>query len=150
MLSDQLVKKLEERDVRAERASDTTLPPANAMVLKGEFVSIDRGSRILRMVIGFGVGATELRVRVQTYQATAFGLRRIAQADAEAKGSKLPGMAAPVGGGLIAGTAATSAAISGGLSLSREVQGSMTDEAGLLADAIAESTAAFYKRQGWL
>ncbi len=149
-LSDQLVKKLEKRGIRAERADEATLPPTNAMVLKGQFVSIDKGSRIKRMVIGFGAGASELRVNVQAYQATAYGLRRIAQAEAETTGSKMPGMAVPVGVGAIAGRAATSAVISGGMNIVQEVQGRMTGEAGRLADAIAKRAAAFYKRQGWL
>ena len=46
----------------------------------------------MRMVIGFGAGARELRVKVQKYQAAAFGLRRIADAEAEAKGSKMPAL----------------------------------------------------------
>ncbi len=149
-LSDQLVDKLSTRGIRAKRAIDATLPPLNAIVFKGEFVSIDRGSRTMRMVVGFGLGATELRVNVQKYQAAASGLRRIADSEAVAKGAKMPGMAVPVAGGAIAGTVVTSAVISGGLGLVREVQGDMTDEVGLLADAIAKHAEAFYRRQGWL
>ena len=149
-LSDQLVKKLNKRGIHAERADDATPPPMNAMVLKGQFVSIDKGSRIARMVLGFGAGASKLRVNVQAYQATEYGLRRIAQAEAETKGSKMPGMAVPVGAGAIAGRAATSAVISGGMNIVQEIQGRMTAEAGRLADAIAKRAAAFYKRQGWL
>ena len=149
-LSDQLVKKLEKRGIHAERADEATLPPVNAMVLKGQFVTIDTGSRIKRMVIGFGAGASKLQVNVQAYQATAYGLRRIAQAEAEAKGSKMPGMAVPMAGGAAMGTLATSAVISGGMNIAQEVQGRMTADAGRLADAIAKRAAAFYKRQGWL
>ncbi len=149
-LSDQLVKKLNKRGVHAERADDATPPPMNAMVLKGQFVSIDKGSRLARMVIGFGAGASKLRVNVQAYQATEYGLRRIAQVEGETKGSKMPGMAVPMAGGAAMGTLATSAVISGGMNIAQEVQGRMTADAGRLADAIAKRAAAFYKRQGWL
>ncbi len=149
-LSDQLVKKLNKRGIHAERSDDATPPPMNAMVLKGQFVSIDKGSRIARMVIGFGAGASKLRVNVQAYQATEYGLRRIAEAEGETKGSKMPGMAVPMAGGAAMGTLATSAVISGGMNIVQEVQGRMTADAGRLADAIAKRAAAFYKRQGWL
>lgn len=149
-LSTQLVSKLRERGINAARATRGSVPPENAMVIKGQFVSIDEGSRVKRMVIGFGAGSSELRARVQAYQATAYGLRRIAQAEAGATGSKMPGMAVPVGGGAAVGRAAASAVISGGMNITKEVRGGMDADAGHLADEIAKRAEAFYKRQGWL
>ncbi len=149
-LSTQLVSKLLARGINAARATRARVPPVNAMVLKGEFVSIDKGSRIKRMVIGFGAGSSELRVRAHVYQATPYGLRRIARAEAKATGSKTPGMAVPVGAGAAMGTAATSAVVSGGMNVAREVRGGMDADAGRLADEIAKRAEAFYKRQGWL
>jgi hypothetical protein len=149
-LSTQLVSKLLERGINAARATDARVPPVNAMVLKGEFVSIDKGSRVKRMVIGFGAGSSELRVQARVYQATPYGLRRIARAEAKATGSKMPGMAVPVGGGAAVGSAATSAVISGGMNITKEVRGGMDADAGRLADEIAKRAEAFYQRQGWL
>jgi hypothetical protein len=57
-------------------------------VLRGEFLSIDKGSEIKRLVIGFGAGASEMRVRVRAYHATPSGLRRLAQAEAKAVGGR--------------------------------------------------------------
>ena len=51
------------------------------------------GSRLKRMVIGFGAGSSKLVARVQVYQALDWGRRRIAEATAT--GSKAPGMAVP-------------------------------------------------------
>jgi hypothetical protein len=149
-LSTQLVSKLLERGVNAARATRERVPPVNAMVLKGEFVSIDKGSRVKRLVIGFGAGSSELRVRARVYQATATGLRRIARAEAEATGSKTPGMAVPVGAGAAVGSAATSAVVSGGMNVVKEVRGGGDADAGRLADEIAERAEAFYRRQRWL
>ena len=149
-LSTQLVSKLLKRGINAARATRARVPPVNAMVLKGEFVTIDKGSRIARMVIGFGAGSSELRVRAHVYQATPYGLRRIARAEAKATGSKSPGMAVPVGAGAAAGRAATSAVVSGGMNVAREVRGGMDADAGRLADEIAKRAETFYKRQGWL
>jgi len=149
-LSTQLVSKLAARGINAARATRARVPPVNAMVLKGEFVTIDKGSRVKRMAIGFGAGSSELRVRAHVYQATPYGLRRIARAEAKATGSKSPGMAVPVGAGAAAGRAATSAVVSGGMNVAREVTGGLDADAGRLADEIAKRAEAFYRRQGWL
>jgi len=149
-LSEELVKQLRERGIHAERASRSSAPPLNAIVLKGQFLSIDKGSRVKRMVIGFGAGSSELAARVQAYQQTPSGLRRIAEAETEASGSKMPGMAVPVAGGAIAGTAATSAVVSGGMNIAKETRGAMHPDAARMAKKIADRAQAFYERQGWL
>ena len=102
------------------------------------------------MTIGLGAGSTELRAHVQAYQATAHGLVRIAQAEAEAKGSKMPGMAIPMAGGAAMGTLATSAVISGGMNILKETRGALNPDAERMAEQIAERAEAFYRRQGWL
>jgi hypothetical protein len=149
-LSEQLVAKLRERGIRAERAFAPRVPPVNALILKGQFLSVDEGDRVKRMVIGFGAGGSELLARAQVYQATETGLRRIAEAEAEAESSKTPGMALPVGVGAAAGTAAASAVISGGMNVMTEMRGGLEADAGRLAEKIAERAEAFYRRQGWL
>jgi hypothetical protein len=150
VLSEKLVAYLQERGIPGERANSATRPPLNAILIKGQFVTIDAGSRIKRMVIGFGAGSSELRAMVQVYQATQQGLRRLASAEAEASGSKMPGMAVPVVGGAAAGSVATSAVISGGMAIARETKGAMAPDAGRMAKKIAERAEDFYKRQGWL
>jgi hypothetical protein len=149
-LSKQLVDKLNKKGVKARWASDTETPPLSAIVLRGHFLTMDEGSRVARMVIGFGAGATELRVAVQVYQAAEWGLRRIVQAEASAKGNKMPGMAVPVGAGAAMGNVARSAAISGGMNVVQEVTGGLDSDARRLAGELAKRAENFYKRQGWL
>ena len=126
------------------------MPPLHALVLRGQFLTINKGSRIKRMVIGFGAGSSELQVRVQAYQATEYGLRRLAEAEVDSHGSKMPGMAVPMVGGAAIGTLATSAVISGGMNILKEASGAMHDDAGRIAKEIANRAQAFYERQGWL
>jgi hypothetical protein len=143
-------KKLLAKGINAARADHTTIPPLHALLLKGEFVSMDKGSTLKRMVIGFGAGSTELHVRAQVYQATEHGLARISEAEASASGSKMPGMAVPVGAGAAAGRVATSAVVSGGMNVVKEIRSDLAADATRLADEIAGRAEAFYKRQGWL
>ncbi|MBW2495046.1 MAG: DUF4410 domain-containing protein [Deltaproteobacteria bacterium] len=149
-LSKAIVEQLQKQGINAQRAKDGDIPPLNALVLKGQFITIDKGSRFKRMVIGFGAGSSELRANVQAYQATARGLHPIAEAVAEAKGSKAPGMAIPVAGGAAMGSAATSAIVSGGLNVARETRAAMSPDVKRMAEKIAERAKAFYVRQGWL
>ena len=149
-LSRQLVEKLTERGIHAARATSSTTPPLNAIVLKGHFVSIHEGSRMKRVVVGFGAGASKIRAELQVYQQTEIGLRRLVEGEAEAKGSKKPGMAVPVGVGAAAGRAATSAAISGGITVATELAGGLEADAGRIAEKLAERAEALYRRRGWL
>ena len=57
-LSEQLVEKLTKRGIAAERSDDGRVPPLHAIVIKGQFLTINKGSRVKRMVIGFGAGST--------------------------------------------------------------------------------------------
>ena len=145
-LSEQLVAKLQKKGIAAERALDDRAPPLYAFVVRGQFLDVDKGSRLKRVVIGFGAGSSKLVARVQVYQVVDWGLRRIAEAEAVASGSKMPGMALPVG---IAATV-TSAAISGGMNILKEVRGGMDADAGRMAEQIAKRAEAYYRRQGWL
>lgn len=146
-LSEQLVVKLLERGIPAECADASRVPPLHAIVLKGQFLTIDAGSRAKRMMIGLGAGSTELRAHVQAYQATPHGLVRIA--DAEAEGSKMPGMAIPLAGGAALGNLAASAVISGGMNIVKETRVAMDPDAERMATQIADRAEAFYQRQGW-
>jgi len=149
-LSEAIVEQLRKEGINAQRANDGDIPPLHALVLKGQFITIDEGSRFKRMVIGFGAGSSELRANVQAYQETARGLHPIGEAVAEAKGSKTPGMAIPVAGGAAMGSAATSAIVSGGMNIARETRGAMNPDVERMAKKIAERAKAFYVRQGWL
>ncbi len=149
-LSESLVEELGERGIQAKRAGAGTSPPQNALLIKGRFLTLDEGDRTKRMVVGLGAGSTELRIAIEVFQATASGVRRLSEGQAEASGSKMPGMAIPVGVGAAAGTAVASAAISGTLSVTREVRGGLEADAARLAEEIADRAKAFYERRGWL
>ena len=149
-LSQELQKKLTANGINARRASSGFVPQVNAMIIKGEFLTVDKGSRLLRMTIGFGAGATHLRVRAHAYQAREWELQRIAEAEVKAQGNRMPGMAGPVCIGAATGNAARSAVISGGMNVAQEVTGGLDKDAGRIAGEIAERVKQFYKRQGWL
>jgi hypothetical protein len=150
LLAAETVEQLNERGIEARQGRHDETPPLDALILKGQFVTIDEGDQLKRMTIGFGAGSSKTQVRVQVYQMTEYGLRRIAAGEATASGSKMPGMAIPVAGGAAAGSAAASAAISGGMAIAREVKGAWSEDAARIAEEIAERVETFYRDQGWL
>jgi hypothetical protein len=120
-------------------------------VIKGQFVSIDEGSRLKRMLIGFGAGAAELKTFVEGYLVTEGGLRPLGSAEIEAGGGKMPGMLVPVGIGAAAGRAGTAAAVSGGLNVAQELTSEGIHHAAeRTAEEIAELLEEAFKKRGWM
>jgi hypothetical protein len=149
-LSLQIVEKLNAAGIPARRASVTTEPAIDAIVVKGQFISVDEGNRMKRTVIGFGSGSSELRVQVQSDQVAAWGMRPLVEAEASTAGSKKPGLAVPVAGGAAAGTLATSAVVGASTTLVSEKRSGLDADAGRLAELFVERARAFYERQGWI
>ena len=120
-------------------------------MIKGHFVSIDEGSRMKRMLIGFGAGAAELKTFVEGYQVTPSGLRPLGSAEVEAGGGKMPGILVPVGVGAATNRAATSAAVAGGANVVQEIgPESMSNMAKLTAEEIASLLSEAFKKRGWI
>ena len=92
-----LVDEILKMGLPAERAGSGPPPQLGDLIIKGEFVSIDEGSRLKRMLIGFGAGGAELKTFVEVYQVTTSGLRPLGSAEVEAGGGKMPGMLVPIG-----------------------------------------------------
>jgi hypothetical protein len=114
----------------AVRAAEAAAPETNDLVIWGQFLKIDQGSMTKRFVIGLGFGATELRTQVQMFQVTAPGWRPVKQFDTVAQGSRFPGAAFFVAGGAAMGTVATSAMITSGVGVVRELRSSIDADAG--------------------
>jgi len=149
LLTSKVVEDMRRRGIYAYAATPSKPPPVTAIILKGQFVTIEEGKRGKRVLIGFGAGSDEVLVRAQVYQVMEDGLRRIAEGEAEAHGSKKPGMLFPIAGAVATGRAA-GAVIAGGLTMKTEASDKIDADIGRLAKTIAEQAEDFYRRQGWL
>ena len=146
-----LVDEILKMGLPAERAGSGPPPQLGDLIIKGEFVSIDEGSRLKRMLIGFGAGAAELKTFVEGYQVTAGGLRPLGSVEIKAAGGKTPGMLVPVVGGAVAGRAGTSAAISGSMNVAQEMgPESIEGAAKRTAKEIGKVLSEAFKRRGWI
>ncbi len=146
----QIVADLNERGISAQRGMEAVPVPINAFLIKGQFVTIDQGSRVRRMVIGFGSGSESLQTQVQVYRNTPDGKVRIAAAEVNAEGNRMPGMAGPLAVGAATGNVARAAVISGGMNVAQEVTGGLGQAINNISAEIADRAEAFYREKGWL
>jgi hypothetical protein len=71
MLRTAIAASLTDRLVPAFAEPSTPIPrDVHAWLVRGEFVRVKQGSRLLRSTIGFGLGGTKLETRVQVYDLT--------------------------------------------------------------------------------
>jgi hypothetical protein len=133
----------------AERAGRAAPPEPNDVVIQGQFLRIDEGSAVKRLVIGFGVGATELRTQVEMFQVSADGWRPITKFETVAEGARFPGAGLAVAGGAVAGAAATSAVVSSGVGAIRELRASIDADARRTSEQIAKKVSELKFLQRW-
>lgn len=150
VLAQDLVNQLKDLGLPAERWSGP--PPAlkNGYTIVGQFLTIDEGSRIGRMIIGFGVGGTELKVLAQAYHITPAGKTLLSAVEVSAESSKKPGIAATLPIGAAISGIGTAAAVSTGVGVVTEINQDIEDGARDTAAAIVELMKPRLKRQGWI
>ena len=148
-LASSLVDDLKALGLPAERAAKAAPPARNDLVVQGQFIQIDQGSQVQRFVIGFGAGATELRTQVQVFQVGADGWEPVKQFDTVATGSRFPGAAFFVAGGAAAGTVVTSAMITSGVGVIREIRASIEADARRTSEQIKGKVSELSTAQRW-
>ncbi len=150
-LAKHLVKEIQNFGLPAERAAGK--PPATGKILEieGQFLSIDEGNQTERVIIGFGLGRTDVKTNVQVYDTAAQGRRAVEKFTTDAKSGRKPGMAVFVGAGALAGHAAVSTLVSGGVSAASEkFSANVEADAKRTAKEIAKRLGQFFVRQGWI
>lgn len=146
-LADELVKKLVDKGIPAERADRSMLVTSTTAVIIGQFLTLDEGNQTLRTLVGFGLGGSKVRTRMQVYQD---GLL-IAEAETSADSGYKPGAGVTLGVGAAAGTAATAAAVAAGTTTISEIfMTSVEAGARRTAREIADKIHEAYVRRGWL
>lgn len=151
-IAESLVGKVDDMGMNAVRAAGQPGPELNDIAIIGYFSSIDPGSAVERVVIGFGTGSAEVRTHVEAWRMTERGMERLGGGDvASGGGAKGPGLVVPA---LV--TVATAnpigLAVSGAVKAEGEVSGRTTDKgsAKRVAGEIAEALQAQFEKQGWI
>jgi hypothetical protein len=133
------------------QAMTGTMVQINDLVIRGYLLSIEEGSAKKRVAIGFGSGASELKVAVEGFQMTAQGLRKLGSGTTDATGGKAPG--GIMGLAVLAATHNPAGLIIGtGVKVYKEKSGSSTVEgrAKQTAKEIADVLKIRFQEQGWI
>jgi hypothetical protein len=150
-LATHLVREIGALGIPASRASGTAAITNGALIIKGQFISVDEGNPAERVVIGFGLGRTDVRTLVQAYDLNAGKKILLEKFGVNARSGDKPGMAETVGVGAIAGHLATAAVVSTGLAVgSEEFTANVDADADRTAKSIAKQLKDVYIDQGWL
>ena len=152
LVSSELVEEIREMGIPAARTAAASAPRRGDVVLVGYFESIDEGSRLKRVVIGFGSGTAELKTQVEGYLKTDEGMRKLGAGAVDSGGAgRMPGVVVPII--VTAVTASPIGLIVGGVAKAEgELTGRTTIEgtARRTADAIAEELRVAFQKNGWI
>ena len=135
----------------AERASSSTKPQINDILIRGYLLTVAEGSAAERVAIGFGTGASHLRVAVEGYQMTAQGPRKLGSGAVESGGSKTPGAAAPLAVAIATGNP-LGLIVTSGVKVYGEASGSSNIEGRVqqTATEVAQQLKPRFQQQGWI
>ena len=146
-----LVEEIQDMGLPAVRAAELPQGAVGDIVIRGTFVSVDEGSAVKRIVVGFGSGGAELKTLVEGYVMTERGLRKLGSGQIDSGGNKLPGVVLP-----LAVTIATAnpigLVVGGAVKATGELTGSSTIEGSgrRTAELIAKELKVKFEEQGWI
>ena len=150
-IAKELIKQIRSMGMPAELGGPGTKPQINDIVIRGYLISYNKGSAEKRILIGFGSGASDLKVAAEGFQMTAHGLRKVGSGTLDAGGGKAPG--AGLGAlGLIATHNPAGLIISSGMKIYGQESGRSTVEgrAEQTAREIADILKKRFQEQGWI
>ena len=135
----------------AGRAPGERAPEEGDLVLVGYFATIDKGSALKRVTIGFGSGGAELQTHVEAHRMAGGRLQKLGSGDLDSGPSKSPGLVVPAIV-TIATANPVGLAIGGAAKAAGEVTGSSTIEGAgkRTANKIAEELRPKFQEQGWI
>ena len=145
-LSEFLVEELREVGIEATRASSQVMPSSTTLMLSGQFITIDEGNQTKRVWVGFGLGRTDLRTRIQAIQ----GGQLIAEAETKARSGLKPGMLTSLSIGAAAATVVPIVVGTVITGVSEAFLAIVEKDAKRTAKEVAKKVEKAYQDRGWL
>ncbi len=151
-LANHLVTEIQALGLPASRASGPAPADANnTLQIKGQFISIDEGNQTERVVIGLGLGRTDVKTLTQVYDYRNGSNILVNQFGINAKSGDKPGAAETMGAGAVAGHLVVSAVVSSGVAVGSEAFSANVDaDADRTAKKIAVQLKDLFLTEGWI
>lgn len=150
-MTTELVKRIDEMGLPAERATADSQPSDGDIVIVGYLSSVEKGSGFKRVVIGFGSGAAEVTTQVEGYLSTPEGLRKLGSSGLTSGKGHAPGVVVP-----LVVTAVTANPIGLIIMAPVKIGSEMTGRDTVkgvgkrMADKIADELEKKFREQGWI
>jgi hypothetical protein len=150
-ITEELAANIRAMGLSAVRAGSQTVAEVNDIMIRGYLLSVEQGSQMKRVTLGFGSGASELKTLVEGYQMTASGPRKLGQGAVDAGGGKVPGGALGVAALLVTHNP-LGLAVQAGVQGYGEYSGSskIQGRAKQAAREVAEQLKIRFKEEGWI
>jgi len=145
-LATSLVEELCAADIPAVRATSSIRISDTTAILEGQFLTINQGDQTKRVWVGFGLGGSQVRTRMQVVQ----GGKVVAEAETATKSSLKPGMLVSLGSSAAAGTATSVVVGAAGQGVSEVFLSNVEADAKRTAKEVAKKVREAYKKRGWL
>lgn len=147
----ELVNQINDMGLYAVRADGQPAPRPGEAVLRGYFLSVDQGSTIERMVIGFGAGSASLKTVVEGYFMTDQGLIYAGSGQIDSGGNKMPGVVLPLAVTLVTANP-IGLAVGGAVKVAGEVSGAdrISGAGKRTAKEIADELRVHFEQRGWI
>jgi hypothetical protein len=133
-----------------ERVSRGTAATGNELLVDGQFLTVDEGNPLHRLVVGFGTGTSMVESRAQVYQGG--NTRKVLEFTTRSDSGMMPGAAATLGagaavqGGVTGGMVVANTAISGVKTYNSDV----ARMAAASGDQVVRYLSEFFAQQGWI
>jgi hypothetical protein len=150
-IATELAARIRAMGMHAERTPTEPKARIDDIILRGYLVSVDAGSAVERVAIGFGAGTSEMKVAMEGFQVTTHGLRKIGSGTTDSTGGKTPGADLGVVG-LLATHNPAGLIISTGVKIYGEESGKATIKGRVkgTVDEIAAALKLRFQEQGWI
>lgn len=151
-LAKNLVTQLRKLGYAADRATGDVSPgQVDVLLVKGQIYSVDEGNRAERVVVGLGVGRSDVKTQTQVYMMLAEGRKLLEQLQTDAKSGYKPGMVETEGASIAAGHWAAGLAVGAGINVASEKYGANVEaDADRTAKQIAEQLNGVFSSRGWM
>jgi hypothetical protein len=149
-LAEEVADGLRKLGFTVERVSRATTVAENELLIDGQFLTVDEGSPLRRLVIGFGSGNSTVESRAQVYRGGSSG--KVLEFTTHSDSGSLPGVApmlgagAAVQGGVTAGMVVANTAVSGVKTYKSDV----ARMAAASGDQVVRYLSEFFAQQSWI
>jgi hypothetical protein len=149
-LAEELVDQLKPLGFVVERAPRGTKATGSDLVIDGQFLTVDEGNPLSRLVVGFGTGSSVVQARAQLYQAPE--ARKLLDFTTESDSGNLPGAAPALGAGAVAAGGVTAGMVLANAAMSgvRVYKSDIARMAAASGDQVARYLSEFFAKQGWI